>query len=493
MDDFEAPTLPDRIGRLGRYTLLADLAEGGMAKVYLARRDGAAHPCVLKQLHVELEHHPTAAKRFQREAHIVAHMAHPSIAKILGAGLEAGKFCIAMEYVAGQTLEAVLERSAEAGSRVPPPIAVAIALRVLDALSYAHNLSDAEGRPLRLVHRDLSPGNIMLGYDGQVKIIDFGVAQGKIDNFKTAPGMMVGTLRYMSPEQAATSEVDHRSDLYTVGAVLYEMLTGQPVVPRGRPVEVLEAILERVPRPLRSLLPEAPEALDDVVSRALSKQSASRWPDAASFRDALRDSAASLGRANRTHVGLLISQLFPEEELAAQRWQDLASLPSPFGAHDTEDWGSSMTTTGHHSSPETRPAVLPPLRSASLGRPPFGSETDGAMDVLTTLETPSIRAGHRLPDPEAFGLAPDEVFVDTDPTRAGSRDQLPLVRPLAFIDDDSVFEPPEPGASTTASLPAPLEERVTRLEKRIFQLELSLMVLGIVALTIALAALWTRG
>lgn len=495
MDDFEAPTLADRIGRLGRYTLLRELAEGGMSKVYLARRDGASRPCVLKQLHVELEGHPTAAKRFQREAHIVAHLDHPGIARVLGAGVEAGKFCIAMELVLGQTLEAVLSRAIERRKGMPPPVAVAIVLRMLDALGYAHALAHPSGEPLRLVHRDLSPGNVMIGYDGQVKLIDFGVAQVRIDSFRTAPGMMLGTLRYMSPEQAATSEVDHRSDLYTVGAVLHEMLTGRPLVPKGRALEVLEAILERPPPPLERRGVELSEALEAVVHRALSKDPKDRWPDAASFRDALRAAAAPLGRANRTHLSLLVSQLFPDEEIAAQRWHDLEQPSSPFGAHDTEDWeaAASLTTTRPQNPPrDVAPSALPPLRSSSL----TGA---GSLDLVTTLRQQE-RVGElddvTQPDPADFGLEPDELHEEDEPTHALSSTHPPLVRPVTDSGASPfgilVDEPAPPArplrsgdSAVTANLPPPVEDRIRRLERRVLHLELAASGLALLAAALA--------
>ncbi len=444
MDDFEAPTLQDRIGRLGRYTLLAELAQGGMSRVFLARRDGSPTPCVLKQLHVELEHHPTAAKRFQREAHVIAHLDHPGIARLLGAGLEAGKFCIALEYVSGQTLEAVLERSRDTGRAIPPPIAIAIALRLLDALDYVHGFCDPAGQPLGLVHRDLSPGNVMIGYDGQVKLIDFGVAQARIDSFRTAPGMMVGTLRYMSPEQAATAKLDHRSDLYSVGAVLFELLTGQPVIARGKAVDVLDAILHRPAPSVLALRPDLPPALARALDRALEKDPGKRWPSAAAFREDLRTAAAPLGRAHRTHIGLLASQLFPDEELAFQRFGDPGGPASPFGAHDTEDFGESNRET------LAAPRALPPLSSASLS----------SLDLVAT-----VREDSPPEDPAEAFPSPPRSNLDLGLAVSGAHDAA---------DTACIY-----GGLSSA------ERRVARLEHRIRHLEWALLGLAMVVLALA--------
>ncbi|MCK6552642.1 serine/threonine protein kinase, partial [Myxococcota bacterium] len=248
-------------GRLGRYTLLAPLGEGGMARVFLAQRDGATDVCVLKRLHVALEGHPIALKRFQREAHIASLLHHPAIARVVDAGLERGSFHLALEYVAGETLEAVASRAIARWGAVPLALTLAVASAVLDALAYAHTLTE-EGRPLRIVHRDLSPRNVMLTYDGDVKVIDFGIARGDVDELKTEPGVLMGTPYYMSPEQAMTAPVDHRSDLYTIAAVLFELLTGRRLVTASGRAQVLLAVATEPAPPPSSLTTRAPKRLD---------------------------------------------------------------------------------------------------------------------------------------------------------------------------------------------------------------------------------------
>src|SRR5688572_10911728 len=149
-----------------------------MARVFLAQKDGSNAVCVLKRLHAQLAANRIAVRRFEREAHIASLLEHRAIARLIDAGAEGDAFCIAMEYVAGQTLEAIFDQLARRGRSMPLPIALWIAREVLDGLAYAHALIDAEGRPLNIVHRDLTPRNIMVGYGGAVKIIDFGIARG---------------------------------------------------------------------------------------------------------------------------------------------------------------------------------------------------------------------------------------------------------------------------------------------------------------------------
>ena len=235
-----------------------------MAQVYLAQKDGSPDICVLKQLLGELAGHATAGKRFYREAHVASYLSHPNIARTIDAGFEDDAFCIAMEFISGRDVESMMHLLMRQGRMLPYEVSLAVTLGVLDGLAYAHDALDPEGNRLEVVHRDLSPRNIMLSFDGEVKIIDFGLARGRVDDFKTAPGMILGTLRYVSPEQAVADPIDRRSDLYSIAVVLYEMLTGRPLVSDGKPLEVLTEVVNRVPSLLSEMNPHLPIELDDV-------------------------------------------------------------------------------------------------------------------------------------------------------------------------------------------------------------------------------------
>lgn len=305
------------IGRLGRYALLQNLAKGGMAQVFIAQKDGASEICVLKQLLLELEEHEIAGKRFHREAHVASFLNHRNIARILDAGLEDNTFCIAFEYIAGKDGESMMHRLLSQGRMLPYEVSIAFGLGVLQGLSYAHEAKDPEGRRLGLVHRDLSPRNMMLGFNGDVKIIDFGLAHGQMGDFKTAPGMVLGTLRYVSPEQALTDPIDRRSDLYSLSVVLHEMLTGRWVVQPGKPFEVLKSVISDVPPLVNELNPHLPAALGPVIAKGMAKAPEERWQSAGEFLDALRDAAGALAHTDKATLGDFITELFPEESARA--------------------------------------------------------------------------------------------------------------------------------------------------------------------------------
>lgn len=301
------------VRRLGRYTILEALAKGGMAQVFIAQKDNAPEICVLKQLLGELETHATAGKRFYREAHVASYLDHPRIARTIDAGFEDGAFCIAMEFIAGRDVESLMHLLMRQGRMLPYELSLAVALGVLEGLEYAHEAKDPSGVPLDLVHRDLSPRNVMLSFDGEVKIIDFGLARGKVDDFKTAPGMILGTLRYVSPEQAVADPVDARSDLYSIAVVLYEMLSGRPLVRDGKALDVLTDVVQRIPEPITVRNPHLPASLDPVLARALAKDPNERYQTARELRRALETAAGSLARTPKGSIGEFVTSLFPQE------------------------------------------------------------------------------------------------------------------------------------------------------------------------------------
>lgn len=304
---------PEPIARLGKYTLIKALAKGGMAQVFLAQRDGAEEICVLKQLLHEVAEHETAVKRFHREAKLAAYLNHRHIARVLDAGFEAGTFCIAMEYVLGKDLEAMSHHLVKQGRLLPYQVSLSSILGALSGLAYAHRATDPGGKPLQLVHRDLSPRNVMLSADGVAKVIDFGVARSDSGDFRTAPGMLVGTLRYVSPEQAVAEVVDARSDLYSLSVVLHELLTGHYLVPSGEPMKVLKYVVTESLPLAHVLNPELPPALGEVIHKGLAKNREDRWPDAGAYRQALLEAAGPLAEAEESHLGAFVRSFFESD------------------------------------------------------------------------------------------------------------------------------------------------------------------------------------
>jgi serine/threonine-protein kinase len=250
-----------------RYVIKRKLGSGGMAVVYLAEDQELGRRVALKLLDERHAADDQFVERFRREAQSAAGLNHPNIVSIFDRGLAEGTYYIAMEYLDGRTLKELLVRNGP----TPVPIAIDYARQILGALSFAHRHG--------IVHRDIKPHNIVVGSDGRLKVTDFGIARSGASQM-TEAGSIVGTAQYLSPEQARGAPVDPRSDIYSLGIVLYEMLTGQVPFTGDTPVEIAMKHLSQIPDPPSSLRPEVPHDLDAVVLRALAKDPDQRYASA---------------------------------------------------------------------------------------------------------------------------------------------------------------------------------------------------------------------
>ena len=276
-------------GTLGRYYLGECLATGGMAQVFAARsiEPGLVdRPIVIKQMLPQLATNRHFVSLFVQEARLSSMLDHPNIVRVLDFEASDGGLFLVMEYVDGPDLLDLLRSAAGHGVRVPPPIAAYICSHVLEALDYAHNL-EVKGRSLHIIHRDISPSNVLVSTRGHVKLADFGIARAADRQDSTATGTLRGKYGYMSPEQITGSALDGRSDLFSLGVVLAELLTGRRLFSAATDLELLMMVkgasLDRLDRYGRHI----PPGLRDILDRALARDPANRFATAAAFRDAL--------------------------------------------------------------------------------------------------------------------------------------------------------------------------------------------------------------
>lgn len=327
--------VPAEVERLGHYLLLERLAPYGMVQPYLARREGAIDLVVVKRLLPQLATHTTAPRRFAREARLTRLLQNPHLVRTIDVGYFNNELFMVTEFVAGVRLDLLLADATERGQPLPLDIVSGIADAVLDAMAYAHGAVSPDGRPLGLVHRDLTPRSVFLGFNGDVKLGDFGVARSQWDSSLTAPGMTVGTLAYMSPEQVTQTDLDLRTDIYSFSVVLYELLAGARMIQVNDPISLLKAIKSETPVPLRELRSDLPAQLSDVVARGLVKTPDERWQDAAQYRAALHEafqSVAPTGSSER--LGAFVRARMPEHETRffelLDRVREVSSvLPAP--------------------------------------------------------------------------------------------------------------------------------------------------------------------
>jgi serine/threonine protein kinase len=276
-------------GEYGPYRLLARVAVGGMAEVFKAKRSGVEgfeKVVAVKRILPHLSDNKEFVDMFVDEAKMVAGLTHPNIVQIFDLGRIEKSYYIAMEYVQGRDLRSILRRARERGTRVPLDLCALIASRVCSALEYAHRKKDDRGQPMMTVHRDISPQNILISFEGDVKLTDFGIAKAASKATVTEAGALRGKLLYMSPEQAWGKAMDRRSDLFSLGIVSYEMLTDHKPFLGSSEVSILETVREcKVPAP-RTLNPAIPDSLERVVMKALERDPDQRYQDAAEmYRD----------------------------------------------------------------------------------------------------------------------------------------------------------------------------------------------------------------
>ena len=327
-----ATTRPPRSGRirlldpndparhLDRYELIGEIASGGMATVFLARRDGAGgfqRLVAIKRLHPHLAHQEEFVEMFLDEARLAAAIHHPHVVPILES--ENGHYVV-MEFIEGDTLAGLSARALARGVMIPRTVAVRIVLDALAGLHAAHQLKDGEGRLLGLVHRDCTPQNILVGSDGSSRLTDFGVARAASRLAITRSQTVKGKVAYLSPEQATAGELDRRSDLFTMGIVLWEALAGRPLFLSDNDSTTISRLLGGPIPSVRQYAPDISPELDQVCARALQRNAARRYPTAAAMAEALEAAArSSLGNAGSPGDVSRCVEMLIGTDLAAQR------------------------------------------------------------------------------------------------------------------------------------------------------------------------------
>ncbi|MEM6295886.1 MAG: serine/threonine-protein kinase [Myxococcota bacterium] len=282
--------------RLGRYRVLRPLAVGGMAELHLAHQQGAggvAKTVVLKRIRPHLAGDAEFARLFENEARLAAGLDHSGIAHVLDYGVEGGLSFIVMEYVHGPSLLELLKKTAP--QAMPLAVGLSIVRDIAAALHYAHERTGADGHPLGIVHRDVSPSNVLLTYDGEVKLVDFGIAKATALPQATRSTSIKGKIAYMSPEQAKGERVDRRTDVFALGTVAFEVLTASRCFTAAGELALLNKVaVAQYPKP-SSIDPAFDPALEQLLARALSVRPEDRFATARAFQEAVETYAASRG------------------------------------------------------------------------------------------------------------------------------------------------------------------------------------------------------
>jgi serine/threonine-protein kinase len=297
-----------------RYELLGELATGGMATVYFGRQRGAfgfSRTVAIKSMHPQLAKDPIFRAMFVDEANLTARIRHPNVVPTLDIVSSPTKLLIVMEYVEGVSLSVLLRSARAQGKKIPVPVIAAITRDMLEGLHAAHELTDDHGKPLNVVHRDISPQNILVGIDGIARVVDFGVAKATGRSYQTQTGEIRGKVGYMAPEQMFGEEIDRRVDVYSSGVVLWESLVADRLFNAPTDAALVLLVMQgTVVAPSVARGERLPEALDALVKRALSHDPAHRFPTAAEM---LRQFLTIVPPATREEVGQVVRDLAPQE------------------------------------------------------------------------------------------------------------------------------------------------------------------------------------
>ncbi len=415
--------------QLGRYQLIKRLAGGGMAEVYLARFAGAAgfeRDVVLKRIRPDLATSAEFVRMLLDEARIAATLHHPNLVQAFDVEEVEGEYFIAMEYLDGidlRNVQAILEQRDE---MMPLENALHIGAGLAAGLEHAHQKTDAQGRPLRIVHRDVSPHNVLLTREGVVKLVDFGIAKSANRQTETSHGGLKGKLGYMSPEQVRGEALDSRSDLFSLGIILYELTTGSYLYAGRSEYQILYEIAEGQVEPPSNIDPEYPPELERILLKVLTKDPENRYASAGELQADLEEFAAkrALSLSSRSLARLVVE--FADEHAAAGRDEKtftpwVANLALKAGAAELslEEALSSLDEGSLPSISDEEPTRVDtprPAEPSGKGRPPWNDE----IGLADTQKAPSLEEAL-----DALGAIPGaDVQADIDATaelRSGRR------------------------------------------------------------------------
>ncbi|KFE61904.1 protein kinase domain-containing protein [Hyalangium minutum] len=371
---------PPLLHPYGQYVLVRKLAEGGMAEIFLAKllgADGFERNVVIKRMLSNLSSIPDFVEMFRDEARLAARLSHPNIIQIHELGFIDGCYYICMEFLAGEDFSTTLRHAGKKRQYTPMPITLRVLVDAARGLHYAHDFTNEEGQPLHIVHRDISPSNLYVTYQGQVKVLDFGIAKAASRVVQTRTGVVKGKYIYMAPEQAQGKEVDRRADVFSLGVSLYESLTNVRPFARENDLAILNALLQGDFMPPAQLRKDIPPELEAVVLKAMAIKAEDRYATAADFADAIEHSVkGKVPLATHKELAEYLRMQFGEERFAAKtRIPTLASLTATAAQTVSQPPKPVVFASSGVFPSVAAPASQPPLRHSATGivPPPAGA------------------------------------------------------------------------------------------------------------------------
>jgi serine/threonine protein kinase len=431
--------------RIGRYVLFDELASGGMATVHYGRLIGPAgfaRTVAIKRLHAQYAKDPEFVAMFLDEARLAARVRHPNVVPMLDIVTDSGEMLLVMEYVDGLSLSVLLRALRAKGEAVPPALASAVLVGALTGLHAAHEATSEHGGPLSLVHRDVSPQNILVGADGVVRVADFGIAKAVGRLQTTREGHVKGKSSYMSPEQIRGREVDRRADVYAAGVVLWEMLTGTRLFAGETPLATMNAVLEDTVRPPSAVRPDVPRALDVIVMRALSRSPKERFGTA---REMAMDLEGAVLLQSPRQIGSWVESTGGDAlRRSSRRVREIETQASPGVGEVSSRGGLDMTPRDAPEDPTTADTVDAQVSEIATRRRPRRATI--VQVALAAALLPSLALGVVLWRGRDAGRASASAIATSEQVATTS---------TATPVPSASFTPPPPASSIAAEPPPP--------------------------------------
>ena len=410
--------------RIGQYELLERIGIGGMAEVFRARQtgeEGFERFVAIKRILPGIAADQDFVKMFIDEAKIAVQLSHPNIAQIYDLGREGDTYYIAQELVHGRDMGAIVKRQSATDPHLPIQFVLHVGMKICEALQHAHTAHGTMGRPLNIIHRDVSPSNILVSFEGAVKVIDFGLAKAVGRLVTTQSGIVKGKLAYLSAEQARGEEIDHRSDIFSLGTCMFEWLTGQRLFLRKNDPDTVVAVQQAMVPPLRAIRPDVPNELQSIVKLALEPDPTRRFQSAMELHDALLSYAYDTRSVmRRGAVGEYVRSLFPEENDEDETFTgQTGDLPRT----DTEPRVEVLMRTEHAPQEPDESSI-----TVDRGRSSLDAAVDDLDDLVDAVEDVEDVTSDFMRD---HVLDADSVDVDLDDL--DDIDEVPVVEddPLA--------------------------------------------------------------
>ena len=420
------------LGRFAGYEILGRLALGGMAEILLARHanpEGDHRFLVVKRILPHFEQDNDFVQMFLDEAKIGMQLKHPNICQFHQFGADEGSHFIVMEWVNGMPLGRLIRKARKSGG-IGLPIAIRIGVDVARALHYAHIANDEHGEPFNIIHRDVSPHNIMIAYSGAVKLLDFGIAKADHRAHKTQAGVVKGKFAYMAPEQCTAGQTDHRLDIFAWGVCIFETMTGRSLYRRKTEAATMRAVIMDPVPSLKEHLPDVSDDLDRILRKALAKDASDRFDTAEAFAIELERFGTQNGLlAKQREVADFVKKVFPEESTRGPRVDTV-----PFGASITIDTLHANDSASSKSLTSSVPGAMRELEVDDLSRSlDLGHLLDAPLGAPTPQGRPLNPVASEHPTIDPPRETPNRPSPRRRSFRAGKRRRFAWARPLAVL------------------------------------------------------------